>query len=1098
MLPVPCARHILVRVVCVVLLIPCCLFATQTHRMETDEDGKKEAIIAILEEWALWEKSLENAAAQNEVARSIKEVADRPASLLTNNSNLHHQSNEHGTDVCIVSEFNDASADAAQTQARKFRRATYSPGDTAGLLYRTRHERRRAERNDPTAKARRYALTAWAADKTKRQSSAGDEIIDKYGENAHPAFKKWAAFQERRRSSAELTVDHNRKTQSSLVKDDIIPVGRRRAPVPNVFGQRKVPPQREVCCNSGSHNPARSLLAETSKEPRDKAVSRRQDLHPWRPNMKTYEKHGMSGIEGEAPTPLLTLRSPGTMGAARASPWARSPSRETAGGILVKHSFFYGSGGRAATPGGAAASPSFESQWMRQFREEVQNNPNWWAGPDQHHHPGKSAATSIQSLLRGMEPGGKKAHNSSTTVLTTCKQGQANLETDLWQEVRALLAASGRHGGDDTLPGNRGGSIGGDGARTDILSFDDRLRYTPLSQGAWLVDQAGGEQSKSMGLLPPGGSSESTTIAVAERRRAITQQESGGTRTLEHTAAAASKEITKQERLNGKTPRGGQEGAKARDRVDNSDGRNDEGRENLQRVHDAILARLRGEIDSSTREEIVLRAAEDARGALSRDRAGSASPRRASSATSSRPWSGGTFVSVPDEIDYDKVETTLSLIELASRAAGPDAGKQMLQALEALDKIHQQVSVDEIAAKKSRLDGDGKDGPQELDIGGGHVEPPVAVVKAINTSDGLGDASAAVENTLAKVDEPSPESGGHEGGLRPLSRKASLAVSGSSNESTVSDAPTGVIQSIGNWLWATPKLPTQTNSDESAVEGLGVDGEQATGGRDGFAFELELEADARQDREMDKVKETRLDKEASEGTAKAQRASEDFQMSNACGVPPLPGVPERADIPTVKSDRAQLPGPAKSSVAVQTAEVPAAPVPPVAEAAGRTEGQPRETSCRASQTEQPSAPKPSPISETDVSPHRSAPLSRQSSTKALPTSDDPPHDRPPSEGKGTKHVGSGDLPIGMAKARSMREGTDEGLDNLATYRSSCHRDSWVSVGIRPRRAPPSQPAQPSRASEGDVGGKKRPGERGSIGTALAAVKKKPPADRVTR
>ena len=144
--------------------------------------------------------------------------------------------------------------------------------------------------------------------------------------------------------------------------------------------------------------------------------------------------------EGEVRTAPPTPRTPCSFVTGRASPWARSPSRETAGGILVKHCFFYGPAGKIAIGRSPNTTPSFESQWMRKFREEVQGNPNWWAGPGQY-GPGRSPDLSHRSVFRRTSSSKRPAYPLRTGASTTSEKGGASRNTNLWDEVCLLYTS---------------------------------------------------------------------------------------------------------------------------------------------------------------------------------------------------------------------------------------------------------------------------------------------------------------------------------------------------------------------------------------------------------------------------------------------------------------------------------------------------------------------------------------------------------------------------------------------------------------------------------------------------------------------------------
>lgn len=843
--------------------------------MGTDEGDQKEAIISILEDWAAWERTLEEEgeAEKTDGVTTDTDTDEQPlveallavpaASLSDDNAGVqpHINGSNNSSKNCAVAESVDKSPPTVNLEPT-LKRNSVSASDSNQLLYASRRERRRAERHDPVARARRQALKVWAADQTRRRSSAAEEnsVSESLRRQGAGSLKEWAAMNSRssRRSSGDVTVDHNRKGVGGPSDNEWF---RRKKLLPprvprQVSIQRKVRNIVELGLEPG--RPPRLAAAEQPKQQalaHGKAGQRRlKSSHPWRANMKPPQERGgrsAFGIarEGKAPTapPSTTPRSSAavlsspssasSMVAGRGSPWARSPSRETAGGILVNHCFFYGSSGRATSPKAVAAttSPSFESAWMRQFREEVSSNPNWWLGSDRF-SLGRVAA-SRPGNLRGGRKGssGRPARCTTSTLTTRGKGSRDDRTTDLWQEVRSLLAA-GRHGGATAVVGGESGREHDDSGAADtpcggdLLSFGDRLRYTPLSQGAWLLGRA------------------AAAAAAAEQRPddVGSHSEEGGL-TIAATevvgvAAAAVIEVKGNEKekeagvvddaVSGQTPAGGESSLKGKGgeqstisvKASDGGGRRLSNRQDLQSIHAATLAKLRGEIDPFTREELVLRAAEEARGALARERARSTSPRRASAGIC-RPSSRGTRRGVvPDSIDYDKVEATLSLIELATRAAGPDAGSQMLQALEGLDKMHQRVSEEKITTGEERAGFRGEQGsvtsPQEEVC-------PIAPVDKRSERNGSGVSSDTAGNVPATADGDRipdaavKEENGVTASPRRLSRKYSLAVSSSSEESAAGSeaSSVGMIQTIGNWLWSTtPPILSRRNSQSSDVE----------------------------------------------------------------------------------------------------------------------------------------------------------------------------------------------------------------------------------------------------------------------------------------
>ena len=543
----------------------------------------------------------------------------------------------------------------------------------------------------------------------------------------------------------------------------------------------------------------------------------------------------------------------------------------------MKHCFFYGPAGKIALGRSPNTTPSFESQWMRKFREEVQGNPNWWAGPGEHHSGGSPDRSRRSSFLRtgsGMRP----AYPSRTGASAVGEKGGASRNTNLWDEVRSLLARSRRSDGTNVAGGGSDGGANAGAAtpeRVDALSFGDRLRCTPLSQGAWLIDSAVRERSSREGSWRD---DDGAALTLAKQPRGGTTKAPGVQASSEKVLAARA--VADHSPMSSKAPALGKVGFRAREFggcTSGDDVGNSAQRKSLQSVHEAILAKLRGEIDPATREEIVLRAAEDAKGALARDQAHTTSLRRASVGVH-RLSSGGKEGPVPAPIDYDKVEATLSLIELASRAAGPDAGKQMLQALEGLDKIHQRVSDDEVGGEKRnaskdkanliagsvRVDGDGK----ELTLAEANGNKPCDGLSPIPT---LPDDKAELPAEVM----------GKEKGPHQRSRRISLAVSDVSDIST-GPTPTGVIQSIGNWLRRTDRPPSRQHSFESTIAEMDGDRHQQVPGREGFssALSVDPEEHGRGDVDARNSEETGSKEEGREEEAHtAQRASVTAQQS---------------------------------------------------------------------------------------------------------------------------------------------------------------------------------------------------------------------------
>ena len=841
-------------------------------RAEGDKGNQKEAIIAILEEWAAWERGLEEEAEKAKVAGDIKEEiegelappVDEPTPMVEINASLERNPK---SSQCIVTEFDDSSSAIEITpiprrNARGGSKKVIS--GTTGQLYATKRDRRRAEKNDPLAKSRREALKVWTADQTRRRSSAGDWPPSHSQVEAGLSLKDWVA---RRRNSAEA------------IADQLEGGG-------GLSRQKEEEPWKASTAGdlrtSASPESRHRRPSPLTKKSSDRTVSQWRASHPGRADRGRLEKHGrptsygIDSWEGDAGTNLPTPRTPGSTVVGRASAWARSPGRETAGGILVKHCFFYGPAGKIAIGRSPNTTPSFESQWMRKFREEVQGNPNWWAGPGQY-HPGRSADLPFQSVLcRTSATKRRLAYPMRTADSISSEKDGVARNTNLWDEVRSLLARSKRGGGATNLSGSGGGNKGAEDKGeaipegVDALSFGDRLRCTPLSQGAWLIDSAGDEQSSSVASYR---GSDGAAMSVAERARGGSIKAPGGVksssdRVQDHSqVVVAGRAAVDISHISDNPHPGGRKGSflegesssgTGSDDISNGGGR----RKSLQSVHEAILAKLRGEIDPFTREEIVLQAAEDAKGALARDQAHASSPRRPSAGVQHRPSSSGTADSVPAPIDYDKVEATLSLIELASRAAGPDAGKQMLQALEGLDKIHQRVSDDEMAGEKKECASDDKADLQAGSVRGNGGDRGLTMPETSGDGPARDDlprdelSRDQLTLTLRKNpysrDESPVEIGGEEKAPHQPSRRISLAVSEMSDDNNMGSLSTGVMQSIGNWLRRVDR-PSQQQSFASTTADMGGDNQQQERGREGFPFPSPLST-APQERVAEGVK----------------------------------------------------------------------------------------------------------------------------------------------------------------------------------------------------------------------------------------------------
>lgn len=910
-----------------------------THNDRTNHDGdaaeedtKKEDIIAILEDWAAWEKSLEDEAEKDEATRSIKAAADQPAPA----ASIEQLDSPSYNRNCALDRGVDTVATAPSTkQGKNVLRSTYSAGDAAQLLGPTRRERRLSQHNDPVVKARRRALREWATEKRRCSLNAAAELAWKPTELWGGALLSDKALEPRDASPPRERTRSSPNTTVGLARNPTgLRCGEGARPGDKALESRSAPPReasaRDRSCGDSRHEqqPAseRTAAAGGNKPPPQPCRP-----HARRTSIKGSQKAGrpspctLDGGEGMLQIVASIPKSPAgpSAGARRASPWARSPSRETAGGILVKQRFFYGSSGgrRASAPAGsAAASPSFESQWMRQFREEVQSNANWWVGTDRYQAAAAVAAGPVASAasaetFRGARRrlGGKQPR---TPISSSSAQGKRHTKRtpDLWDEVNSLLA-SGRYFGHeiwqrsgDSRGGGGGAGFRGGGAGNsefvDALSFGDRLRYTPLSQGAWLVDRAEGVRPKSVNPQPRGGgggggrASDSVAYAEAARPRLSTVNGTKNTdgRTTRVEADSVRREACLEEAsTDGSARRGEHEGLRRRETLPAELMSADVGvkrgeHRDLQGVHDAILARLRGEIDPFTREKIVLRAAEDARGALARDQARGASPRRASGQRPRAASTGSRLPVLDATIDYDKVEATLSLIELASRTAGPDAGKQMLQALQGLSKIHERRvtggsggsggSGEEIVTAneaEGRGGATASAGGAEDDAGGGckkesasadEGDPDASEAAGVDEGESRGpgggkagamDRSSSTEGKEGvEVGQPSPCSEGKQEDVnRAPPRKLSLAVSSPSSSSSEGDgkpsdseSDSGVIQSPSSWLWGAGEREIPKQGAESPAPEVR---QEAFGGLEGFAeagriaLEEILEQDAQEE-----------------------------------------------------------------------------------------------------------------------------------------------------------------------------------------------------------------------------------------------------------
>lgn len=772
------------------------------------EDESKDNIIAILEDWAAWESDLEREAEKDRFTRNIEGVADQHSSLdearrlRRGRDSIHHTYRGGGLQEGI-------SADGILRTRPQNLQGTSSLDDSKGSLDAQRRNRRRMDRHDPVARARRQALKSWSIDKTMRRASA-----DSHGVGRDQAHLRWEELRPYvRSSSGEKTVDRNRQSADNISYAE----GSHENPQSITDSRLGTPPAQRREYSSNMIRSLSPLLVESYSHKN----SKRRDSCAWRANMKA--RKGQSPFiskrtnvrSGELNTESSHARFAGSNVMERASAWARSPSRESAGGIIENQTFFYGPGpgisGRRKTASPSLSS-SFESPWMRQFRLEVQSNPNWWAGPA----PNRSEIHAGASFQRSMSQSGSSkvvGDNARTLPLlhsASRKQIGADRGTkDIWSEVRCILA--GDRDRDYSLLSESKGS-GNSDCETPVaagkaLSFDDRLRYTPLSQGAWLDASAGVKVSANNFNLADG------VRSSGKHDRLIAEEEGSG-------KARFGNELTVREET---LREPGFEGVSLRSesRLSNDGGKSDavcgatDGESRRPgTIHDAIFLSLRGEIDASTRETIIMRAAKDARGALARNSPGSISPRRAPSGRA-RNSSASKVPPLPNSIDYDKVEATLSLIELAARAAGPDAGKQTLQGLKGLNKLHQRASVDEIEAHETAectvksVDDDGprrgKSDPRENE---GHANVG-EVEKEVIMTDG---------------DERSLRSRSKKCGVRRLS----LAVSSSSDEISNSDTTSGLIATIGTWLWGST-TKTQCRKSSGVSEITDPRGDQAPG-----------------------------------------------------------------------------------------------------------------------------------------------------------------------------------------------------------------------------------------------------------------------------
>lgn len=660
-------------------------------------------IIALLEDWAEWERGLEEEAKHCEVARSIKQAADREMPQL-DLKNITPQSLKEKK--CATEEIeNDPTEDTTSARFMKAPNGVPQSGDVAQPSPDIKRAWPR-EGEKPVATEAKQALEVWTTDRTIRHGS-GDLHPD---EDRDPQdMKEYGLSQTRRRSLTDATVDRNRKGEirnrlDSARSKNLAP----GAACASFSYEPSFPLRRAYPAVEPSATPSMSFV-DRAGVPRGAWYAANTLRQSWKTGAKSTDKRMWERDAPSSTPPATSSLIPANW--SRASAWARSPSRETAGGILVKHSFFYGNGGRACSARLASreswvgVNRCFESPWMRRFRQETERNPSWWVCPQQHHQSLEEAGkTKGRSLSRGQRQSGKRDKSRSTerNVIGTelRKENRAMRRgntrgTSLWEEVRSYLAA--RESGESDKGGDGRGFVRGEHSeggvaatarsqRLDDLSFGDRLRCTPLSQGAWFEDNGSREiRSDSPNALTGGDVHGKVNIALREQSAEANDGQHAGEAAHSEMKTKGRDHIVERSKLKGANAR---DGLKSVVKGGNTSGV-DRSRKSLRSVHDAILTRLRGEIDSATREEIVLRAAEEARGVLERDGVRSATSRRAPSSSLKH-----TIV-IPDSIDYDKVEATLSLIELAARAAGPDAGRQMLTALEALEKMQNRAPVDD-------------------------------------------------------------------------------------------------------------------------------------------------------------------------------------------------------------------------------------------------------------------------------------------------------------------------------------------------------------------------------------------------------------------
>lgn len=671
----------------------------------------------MLEDWATWEKNLEDAAERDEVARSIKEAADRS----TDNIAIHPIDGDTSTDEKVTTGTAVSPEEGSAAFAGDAGGSQDKVSDEEGRVRSsTSHRRTPGEKDHPASLARWQALRLWTGEPlmmNRRFSSNVSKCRNTWGSDTAKMSK---------------TVPGTRRNSSiSLVPD--VTSGLEPSSAVSTWCDHRVASRRESSMHIRQQQQQSSLSWNLSRRPGMDFV--RYTPRPWRSNMKrpssklsvthaVDSEAALAEIETAPSTPRSPQHTPDLPQTHRPSPWAQSPSRETAGGLLVNQNFFYGSGGKSMPGKVPGDTPDFEAGWMRQLREKFEDDSDLLAQTDAvRQSQRKSFMKPTKSFRHSTEGKAKISERGSNVKPARGRPGNAvkgaSQPVDIWGEVDSGIRRRKSGEIDCALSGVDDKAASGRSEAIDVRSFQDRLRYTPLSQGAWVVDR--GDEAKgpcddrkhtiASGDTSPCLSAEEHPAVESDGQRVSHQSVTGRIQSSRPDSVAEMKEEAKvlssrkvsrnQEATGLQQPMGGEKIPPSLQQPSGVDG--------IQGLYDNILLKLRGEIDSATREGIVLRAAEDARGALARARAHnvSARTRRAyisGASRDTRSASEGT-VSAPEVIDYDHVEATLSLIELASRAAGPDAGRQMLRALESLAKIHPRAKL-----------------ADQLDVGGSTVE----------------------------------------------------------------------------------------------------------------------------------------------------------------------------------------------------------------------------------------------------------------------------------------------------------------------------------------------------------------------------------------